>query len=56
LAYRDLRFAIDRDREPVVALTREFVLGWRSSVPEEESDGSAAREATGPRSGQEDRA
>jgi hypothetical protein len=47
--------AVDRDRERVVALTREFVLGRGSSVPEGDFDCSTRRGATGPRSGQEDR-
>jgi carboxylesterase len=47
--------AVDRDRERVVALRREFVLGRGASVPEGDSDGSTRHEATGPRSGQEDR-
>jgi carboxylesterase len=39
--------AVDRDRERVVALTREFVLGRGSSVPEGHSDASTRHEAEG---------
>jgi carboxylesterase len=43
--------AVDRDRERVVALTREFVLGRESNVSAGNSDGSTRHQATVPRSG-----
>ncbi len=46
---------VDRDRERVVALTLQFVLGEGSSVAGGDSDGSARHATTGPRSGHEAR-